>query len=258
VNEVPEYVDLEAAKTASGLRLLTVAGVPSPWGEALKGICRVKQIPHKIARIVPGHADGELIRWTAQSSLPVAVYNDERPRSSWIDQLYLAERLGPEPGLIPGAIADRIEMFGQSNELCGENGLGWLRRLTLLDISLARGDQTGMAKALGAKYGYSKLAAESAPAKTAEILRHLAARLAEQKQRGSKFLIGERLSALDIYWATFAALIDPLPREVCTMPRGLHALYGEIGPVVKAALDPSLIAHRDFIYREYLKLPLEL
>ena len=255
---MPDYIDLEAAKTAPGLRLLTVAGVPSPWGEALKGICRVKQIPHKIARIVPGTANEELMRWTAQTSLPVAIYNDERPRSTWIEQLYLAERLSPQPALVPESINDRIEMFGESNELCGENGLGWLRRLMLLDISLARGDQTGTAKALGAKYGYSKLAAESASAKTAAILRNLSARLAKQKPRGSRFLIGEQLSALDLYWATFAALVDPLPREVCPMPRGLHALYGEIGPVVKAALDPALIAHRDFIYREYLTLPLEL
>jgi len=255
---MPEYIDLEAAKSAPGLRLLTVAGVPSPWGEALKGICQVKKIPHKIARIVPGAADDELMRWTAQSSLPVAIYNGERPRSLWIDQLYLAERLAPEPALLPESIADRTEMVGLSNELCGENGLGWLRRLTLLDISLAQGDKTGVAKALGAKYGYSKSAAESAPAKTAEILRALGARLNQQKQRGSKFMIGSRLSALDLYWATFAAIVEPLPRELCPMPRGLHALYGEIGPVVKAALDPALIEHRDFIYRAYLRLPVEL
>jgi hypothetical protein len=61
------------------------------------------------------------------------IYNDERPRSVWSDQLFLAERLQANPTLVPSNIEDRVLMFGLSNELCGENGFGWSRRLMLID-----------------------------------------------------------------------------------------------------------------------------
>jgi hypothetical protein len=38
-----EFVDLEAARDAAGLRMVVVSGVPSPWGEAAKGILHVKR-----------------------------------------------------------------------------------------------------------------------------------------------------------------------------------------------------------------------
>ncbi|MGO9062489.1 MAG: hypothetical protein ACLQU2_34770 [Candidatus Binataceae bacterium] len=59
---------------------------------------------------------------------------DERARSIWIDQLYLAERLAPTPALIPAVLEERVRMFGLANELCGENGLGWARRLMTIQI----------------------------------------------------------------------------------------------------------------------------
>lgn len=33
-----EYVDFEEAREHGGLRMVVVTGVPSPWGEAAKGI----------------------------------------------------------------------------------------------------------------------------------------------------------------------------------------------------------------------------
>jgi hypothetical protein len=50
----PERIDIEQARRASGLRIVTLAYVPSPWGEALKGILHIKQLPH--ARV--GHVFG--------------------------------------------------------------------------------------------------------------------------------------------------------------------------------------------------------
>ena len=69
-------------------------------------------------------SQSELRAWTGQSSQPVAIWNDERPRSSWIDQLNLAERLQPDPSLVPAALSDRSLMFGLINEIAGEYGLG--------------------------------------------------------------------------------------------------------------------------------------
>jgi glutathione S-transferase len=258
---VAEYIDIEQAMTMSGLRVVLPPGIPGPWGEAVKGILYVKKIPftrvrHDRANYAP------LIRWTAQSSAPVTVYNDERPRSVWSDQLFLAERLQPRPSLVPAKIDDRVLMFGLCNELCGENGFGWSRRLMLVDAGVndARAPEEarkGML-AFGSKYGYSAVAAAAAPAKLAEVLRELADRLESQRSRGSPFLIGDRLSALDIYWAAFAALIEPLPENLCPMPSEFRRRYVCEDPIVRAATSPQLLAHRDFIYHEYLELPVDL
>jgi hypothetical protein len=190
------------------------------------------------------------------------VYNDERPRSVWSDQLLLAERLQANPALVPSGMQDRVLMFGLSNELCGENGFGWSRRLMLIHSMVTDPNATQEARqgmlAFGSKYGYSAAAALAAPAKAAQIIRVLADRLESQQSRGSRFLVGSRLSALDIYWAVFAALIEPLPENLCPMPPEIRRRYNCDDPVVRAATTPQLIAHRDFIYHEYLELPVDL
>ncbi|MGE0679930.1 MAG: hypothetical protein AB7P69_03330 [Candidatus Binatia bacterium] len=256
-----DYIDIEQAKTLSGLRLILPPGRPNPWGEALKGMCHVKKIPYTRVRKAQGH-DAALQAWTSQSSAPVAVWNDERPRNTWIEQLSLVERIAPEPALIPINIEERALMFGYSHELCGENGLGWSRRIMLLDTTLTnpRSDEGArtFATYMGEKYGYDHAAAERAPARVAEILRLLATRLEQQHATGKKFFIGDRLSALDIYWSTFAVLIQPLPPELCPIPEPLRASFTNTNPVIAAAVTPALMAHRDFIYREYLELPMNL
>ncbi len=80
--------------------------------------------------------------------------------------------------------------------------------------------------------------------------------IARPKANGSKFLIGDRLSALDIYWAAFAALVQPLPPELCPMATAFRDHYAERDPGVLAATSLLLLEHRDFIYREYLELPI--
>jgi glutathione S-transferase len=100
--------------------------------------------------------------------------------------------------------------------------------------------------------------AEAAPQRVAQIVRLLGTRLAHQRAQGRTFFIGERLSALDIYWATFAVLIKPLPPELCPIPEPLRTFFTNTDPVVAAAVTPGLMAHRDLIYREYLQLPMDL
>ena len=55
-----------------------------------------------------------------------------------------------------------------------------------------------------------------------------------------------------------AALVAPLPADVCAMPEMLRGLYANPGPRVAAALDPALLEHRDRIYREHMEFPLAL
>jgi glutathione S-transferase len=257
-----EYLSVEQARPMSGLRLVLSPGVPGPWSEAAKGIFDVKKIPYVRVRQEIGGENRALQEWTAQATAPVAVWNDEPPRSTWIQQLFLAERLQPNPPLIPAAIEDRALMFGYCNELCGEHGFGWSKRLMLIHPTLTDPNASEQSRAfstyMGNKYGYNAAEAEAAPARCAEILRLLGTKLEQQHARGSKFFIGDQLSALDIYWAAFAALIQPLPHELCPMPQPFRKSYTNTDPVIQAAVTPLLMEHRDFIYRQYLKLPIDL
>jgi glutathione S-transferase len=255
------YVDVAQARTMPGLRIVLSPGGPGPWSEAAKSICHVKKLTFVPVAQDVGGANPELREWTAQTSAPVVALNDERPRSTWADQLYLFERLAPEPRLIPERLEDRILMFGYGNEICGENGLGWSRRLMMFHNNLTRADARGRGRAMMApmldKYGYKPEAGRDAAAKVASIVRGLAQRLESQRAAGSRFFIGGQLSALDIYWTTFATMLAPLAQEVCPMAPGLRRMYSEIGPAVEQELSPLLIEHREFIYREYLQLPLD-
>ncbi len=257
-----KYTSLAEAKTMSRLRLILGAHtIPGPWREACKGIFYVKKVSYvPVASAGQDGSDRELREWTAQNSAPVAIWNDERPRSTWIEQLYLAERLQPNPPLIPAPTEDRVSMFGIINEICGENGFAWSKRLTMIHGTVTNPKTDDATRAFwlqfGTKYGYSAEAAEAAPARMAAVLRFLGSRLEQQKAKGSKFFIGNQLSALDIYWATFTALIQPLPPELCPMATAFRAFYTEKNPVVTAAVSPLLLEHRDFIYREYLELPI--
>ena len=107
-----QYVEIEEANGMSGLRVVLTPSVPGPWTEAAKAILRVKNLPYvKVRQELLGQ-NLPLLKWTKQATAPVFVYNDERPRTIWNDQLYLAERLAPNPPLIPADIDERMLMFG--------------------------------------------------------------------------------------------------------------------------------------------------
>ena len=93
-----DYVEIEDARKLSGLRLVLTPGVPGPWGESAKSLFHVKGIDFVPVR-QPGEDEDRtgLIEWTSQTSAPAAMYEDERPRSSWESILFLAERLSPAP-----------------------------------------------------------------------------------------------------------------------------------------------------------------
>lgn len=264
------YVSIAQARTMDGLRLVLGAyAVPGPWRESCKSLFDVKGIPYTCVRCSNegavetdfgangGHS--ELIAWTAQSSAPVAIWNDERPRSSWIDQLNLAERLNPAPRLVPADFEARVRMFGLINELGGENGFAWNKRLMLTGQALsnapAGSPEHAFWQTLGAKYGYSPQVAANAKTRMIEIIIRLDAELERQKARGSRYYIGDTLTALDIYSACFYALLDPLPEELCPMASSYRPAYRNADPDIERAMTPRLAAHRDFIYQQHLVLP---
>jgi glutathione S-transferase len=233
-----------------GLRIVTSPGSIAPWSEAVKQIFTLKKIPYVlVAQKIPG-PDLELKEWTAQTSAPVAIWTDERPRSTWLEQLYLAERLVPDPPLIPTAVEDRVQMIGLINEICGETGLAWSGRLRFLHQQLRATEPSGqpitnaaqqiraLAKQLGEKYGYSPETAAAATGKVVEVLRGLSARLEQQRAVGSQFFIGDSLTALDIYWAAFCNTFSPPPPEWCPKtprhaPLPTHAKTGRVDSVFR-------------------------
>ena len=253
-----EYTSVEDAITRSGLRMVVVGGVPSPWGEAAKGILHIKRIEWAAVRLA---YDSEPLKaWTGLRNGPVAMYNDERPRAGWADILLLAERLAPAPALLPADPAQRALAFGLAHEICGEQGLGWARRLQLIHAGLhgAGGFAPRAAQYLAKRYGYSPQAGADAGARVVQLQGLLAGRLHAQQAMGSRFYLGNSLSALDVYSATFMALLAPLPQAQCAMDPATRAAFETVDDSTRAALDPALLAHRDMMYAQHLALPLSL
>lgn len=259
-----QFVSTEEAKQASGLRLAFVANAPSPWGEAVKGMLKVKDIPFTATLYMPGDpaANKALVEWAGEDSAPSAMYNDEAPRSGWVEILLLLERLQPQPRFIPADAEQRALMFGLAHELCGEMGLGWCARLLMCDWAIDPNVDypipPEMGQYLGQKYGYRPGIGPQASARVIDILRMLSARLKAQQAQGHRFFMGEQLTALDFYWATFCALLKPLPPEQCKMLEVLRAAFEFPKPAIEEAADPVLLAHRDLMYEEYLGLPMVL
>ena len=256
-----DWIDVAEARRRGGLRLVLVRGVPSPWGEAAKAILQVKKLPFARVAQQPGGANEELLAWSGQTSAPVAAWEDEKPRSGWAEILLLAERLAPEPRLVPPEPAERARLFGFANELAGELGFGWCRRndgIHQAVLKLPEGPIREGAVGFGRKYGYRAEEAALYRRRVREVLALFSEQLRSQHARGARFLLGDALSALDLYWAAFAALLEPLPKELCPMDDGMHAFYTLRDPAQRAPGDELLLAHRDFIYRTYLELPVIL
>jgi len=257
---LPQYIDIEAARRARGLRLVLTPGGPGPWSEAAKGFCHVKRLVYTPVE-QPAMPDQQpLLDWTGQSLAPVAVLEDEEAVSALADILWLCEQLSPDPSLVPSSSEERVRMFGLMREISGQQGFGASRRLVMLRENLARqpeGPGRDWTLGFAHKFGYSEDSAGAAQDRVVEVLALLAAQLRHQRAAGSRYLVGTSLTGLDIVWAAFAAMVAPLPEDVCPMARGLRRMYTASDPETLEALVPELLEHRDAIYREHLALPLD-
>jgi glutathione S-transferase len=253
-----QYIDVEEATKRHGLRMVVVGNVPSPWGEAAKGILHIKSVEWAAVRLV--HDSEPLREWAGQRSGPVAIYDNEPPRAGWAEILLLAERLAHKPSLLPTDPDERALVFGISHEICGQAGLGWSRRLQLIHMGLRNsgGFPEHIAKYLGKKYGYTPETGVASTARVAELLGMLGARLKAQHEKGNRYYIGNSLTAVDVYSATFMALFGPLPQEQCAMSTSIRAAFETRDARTRAALDAILFKHRDMMYAEHLELPLSL
>jgi glutathione S-transferase len=256
--ESPEFITLdEAAAMTTSTRVTFVPGIPAIFSEALKNICFVKGVP--LIRVLHPHmgideATGEdrqakLYELTAQTSLPTMLHDKERPRNVWIEQLALAERIGADgtPMLIPVNFEQRAEAFGLCAILLAEDGFIWNMRI-LIDSPL------------GQKYGFSEEASAAAPGKMAEIITLLDRRLEAQAQRGSSYLVGDALTAVDIYWATFSMSVLPPPPEIMPLTRQNQRIlkFFEANsqiPEIARALTKRIEDHQRFVLTTYCESP---
>jgi glutathione S-transferase len=247
------FATLEEARSARGLRLVVTAGVPSPWSETAKGCFDAKGIDYLAVRLTPRDADTRA--WTSRHNAPVAMYDDEPPRSSWADIVALAERIGGGVELVPRSQADRVSMWGIAHEVLGEGGLVWSLRIEAIHQGLTtsgvRGFPERAAQYLGARYGYHPSVVDAARARIQTTLAMLAERLAD----GRPYLVGGALSVADICVATALGVLAPLPHADCPMLPDFRRTYETWSPDISAAVAPSLIVHRDLIYRRHLVLP---
>ena len=253
-----QYRSFSEIVDGPGLRIVLVKGLPSPWGQAAKTIFEIKGLDYVAAPWMPGEPNADIVAWGGEASAPIVAWANEKPLNRWLDILHLAERLAPEPSLIPADGTQRALMIGLSHEICGEMGIGWNRRLQLFAPAYASGSPPAGISRMGSKYGYNESDVKAAGGRTAESLKALATQLKSQYARGVRYFVGDALSALDIYWTAFANLLDPLPKEQCPMPEAWRPGFVATDPVIKEALDPLLLEHRSRIFREHFREPMEL
>lgn len=252
-----EYKTVAEAKDLPGLRLALTVGGPAPWSQAAKSVFQVKKISYTPVAQHGGQANEDLVAWTGHRNAPVAVYNKEPARTGWYEILMLAERLAPTPSLVPQGVEDRAIMIGLSNELCGEEGFTWQARHIMFDTLLKTQGDAFKQNPMFQAYGYSAQNAAAAPGKMIPILQALSARLHQQQGASSRYFVGDRLTALDLYWANMSQVIAPYPPEKNPMPEFFRQIWAPVRAAVEPAIDPLLIAHRDFIFTQHLTLPLD-
>ena len=257
-SDAPRFISLEeAAAMTTGTRVTFIPGIPAMYSEALKNICYVKGVPliralHPLMGVDKETGEdrqARLYELTRQTSLPTLFHDEERPRNVWIEQLALVERIGApgSPKLIPDDFEQRVEVLGLCAVVLGEGGLVWNMRI-LNDSPLAR------------KYGYSEAASAAAPARIAEVLQLIDRRLEAQARRGSPYLVGDAITAIDVYWATLSMTVAPAPPEIMPITKqnqrmlGFFAKNGEI-PEIANALSERIGDHQRYILTTWCETP---
>lgn len=251
------YRSFAEVRDHPGLRIVLVQGLPSPWGQAAKTIFEIKGLDYVAAAWQAGQANADIAAWGGEASAPIVAWAGEKPVHRWIDILHLAERLAPRPAMIPAEAAQRALMIGLSHEICGELGIGWNRRLQMFAPAYASGAPPPSVSVMGDRYRYNDADLLAASERTAASLRALSAQLAAQQALGSSYFMGASLTALDIYWTAFANLLEPLPKAQCPIPDSWRPGFVAADPIIRAALDPLLLAHRARIFREHFRDPME-
>jgi glutathione S-transferase len=255
-----EFVDVETARKASGVRLVVSGLVPSPWSEAAKGLFAVAGVPVIAVRRMREGAD--ITAWTGVDNVPVVVHGAEPVRTHWAAITTLANRLA-SGALIPVEVAERAETMGVLHEVAGEEGLGWNARLAMIDATItsrgARGFPLPVGERLAERYGYTQDVARSSRERAKRQLEMLGARLRRQRDLGHDYFGGSRPTALDVYVATFLTPLCDIPPEDCpALVPLLRQAFGCAHEALGAFVPDLLVAHRKAMFARHLTWPITL
>jgi glutathione S-transferase len=247
-----EYVDVAAARAAKGTRIVTSALVASPWSEAAKGLFTVAKLP---AVVVGRPRDPtEITAWTGVDNVPVVLHEDEPARTSWAAIVGLVARLAPDT-VVPAEPRARAELMGLLELVAGEDGLGWNGRLAMIRASFEsqgdRGFPLPVAQYLAKRYGYVE--GKDLRARVGEILAVLRERL------GDREYFGDRVTALDIYTATFLTPLSVIDDAACPqMAAPLRRAFASARELCGDLVPDALWAHRTRMFERHLAWPIRL
>ena len=189
-----------------------------------------------------------LYELTSQTSLPTMFHNEERPRNVWTEQLALVEQIGApdSPKLIPDDFALRSEVYALLAIILAEDGLVWNMRI-INDEATPSAESTATASGRQ-RCGNGKVGA---------VLKLLDERLAAQEARGSAYLVGDAVSAADIYWAIEVSMAvvsaPPSIMPVTKQNQGMLQFFAANGqvPAVAEAMSPRIEAHQHHVLTTY-------
>ena len=250
-----DYQSIQSIIPAEGLRLILLRGYPSPWGQAAKAMMEYKDLSFTIGAMEAGQPNEELKAWAGTDSAPVVAADSSPPISRWNDILLLLEELSPNKPLIPIDSDLRIQFWGIAHAICAEDGFGWNRRLDGIHRAVKSGLEPGK---FGEKYGYTKESGEKAENKSIQFMSYLSELLKQQREKGSSYIVGNSVSAVDFYWAAFSNLAVLQSPKACPLEDSIRERFENVSSKVVEAFDPILLSHRDWIMSEYFKIPMEL
>jgi glutathione S-transferase len=253
-----EYTDVATARAASGTRLVTSGLVPSPWSEAAKGLFVIGKVPVTVVGKTRENTE-PVNTWTNVDNVPVVLHDAEPARTNWAAIVGLAARLAEPDAIVPRDPHARAHVMGLLELIAGEQGLGWLARLAMIQTSFEtkgeRGFALPVAGFLAKRYGHTSTVA------VAEVRAEVGARLAVlQGELGNRtYFGGDRPSALDAYAATFLTPLTDIDDAACAQlaPR-LRQAFATAHEALHDLVPAELWAHRTRMFERHLAWPIRL
>ena len=83
-----DYVSIDKAQAASGLRLVLTGGLPAPWSEAAKGVFRARKVSYIPVLQEGGGANEEIVAWTGHRYFTGIVDSIAAPECHWKPLFY--------------------------------------------------------------------------------------------------------------------------------------------------------------------------
>ncbi|MEM1019478.1 MAG: hypothetical protein AAGJ09_03200 [Pseudomonadota bacterium] len=251
-----DYLSVEEGRKRPGMKLVLTKGYLAPWSESAKAVFRLRDVYYRAVEQKAGEANDALVDWTGMRNAPIAIYGEEPPRANYLEILMLAERLGTHHSLIPTEAIERLLCLGACADIAGDGGFGWNMRLLM--FAAIYGEPSGantyppLVAQILSDYSFNRDTLQRAKGRAIEIMQGLDELLA---QSGQGYLVGEEVTAADIYWAIFSNMVVPLPHDVNPMPDAQRVMYDCKDEEILDAFSPTLREHRDRIYKEHLGFP---